>query len=148
MRAKSDREVFDLTQIPFEAEKRVGVIFREGEIKYDRNNWRNGLNDISYQLERANHALKHLKIYVHWLEHGEYLGEFKDGKPEDDLAKVLWFCATQMEIERLEGIKKPYHGIIEEEAQEEKIPLEQEPEENKPEKTIGKVNAFTRLLRG
>jgi len=89
-----------------EAEKRIGRIFREGEVKYDRNNWRNGINNKAYQLERANHALKHLKIYVHKLEFDEYIGEVKDGVPEDDLAKVGWFVATACEIERLESLEK------------------------------------------
>ena len=78
MAAKTDLENFDLTQIPLEGEKRIGRIFREGEIKYDRNNWRQGVFNKKYQLERMNHALKHLKIYIHWLEHGEYLGEIKN----------------------------------------------------------------------
>ncbi len=86
---------FDLVQN--EAERRLGVIFREGEGKYRRNNWRSGSTDREYQLERANHALKHLRIYIHQLEFGEHLGE----ADEDDLAKVMWFCATQMELERL-----------------------------------------------
>lgn len=102
--AKSDREPFDLTQIPYEAEKRLGAIFKEGEVKYGRMNWRQGVGDKGYQLERANHALKHLRIYVHLLETGEYLG--KDD--EDDLAKVAWFCCTQMELERLEALEERY----------------------------------------
>ena len=95
--AKTDKEPFDLTQIPFEFERRLGMIFKEGETKYSRDNWRKGVGNKAFQLERANHALKHLKIYIHWLEFGEYLGEIG----EDDLAKVGWFCATQAEIERL-----------------------------------------------
>lgn len=96
--AKRDRETFDLAQIPYEAERRLGLVFNEGVHKYGRGNWCNGVHDKDYQLESANHALKHLKIYVHQLEFGEDLGE----PGEDNLAKVAWFCATQMEIERLE----------------------------------------------
>lgn len=98
MAAFTDVEDFDLTQIPYEAERRLGLIFREGETKYGKDNWREGECDLAYQLERTNHALKHLKLYVHRLQFGECLG--KPG--EDDLAKVMWFCATQMEIERME----------------------------------------------
>ena len=100
--AKTDKETFDLTQIPFDFERRLGMIFREGELKYGRENWRKGIADKTFQLERANHALKHLKIYIHRLEFGEYLGE----RGEDDLAKVAWFCATQAELERLEIAKE------------------------------------------
>lgn len=99
---KTDVEPFDLTQIPFEAERRLGIIFREGELKYGKDNWRNGVNNKAYQLERANHALKHLKLYLHQLQFGEHLGE----ACEDDLAKVMWFCATQAEIERLEHMSQ------------------------------------------
>jgi len=115
MAVKTDIENFDLTQIPLEAEKRIGKIFREGEVKYDRNNWRKGINNKEYQLERANHALKHLKIYIHQLEFDEYIGEIKDGVPEDDLAKVGWFVATACELERLEAVTMPELIKIEEE---------------------------------
>lgn len=133
---KTDIERFDLTQIPLSSEKRIGAIFREGEVKYDRNNWRKGLGRKEYQLERANHALKHLKIYIHWLEHEEYIGEIKEGKPEDDLAKVGWFVATQCELERLEEeIDEP--DIVEEE--------EKKEEEVIPE--VKKENIFVKALK-
>jgi len=99
--AKTDLETFDLVQIPYEAERRLGLVFQEGVEKYGRGNWRSGVRDRAYQLERANHALKHLKIYLHYLEFGEDLGV----PGEDNLAKVAWFCATQMEIERMEKMK-------------------------------------------
>jgi hypothetical protein len=101
--ARTDVEPYDLTQIPLEAEKRIGAVFREGEVKYGRDNWRLGADNTPFQIERANHALKHLKIYIHLLTTGEYVGECRNGEPEDDLAKVAWFCCTQMEIERLES---------------------------------------------
>ena len=97
-KAKSDIEIFDLTSIPFHALWRVGVIFKEGQRKYGRGNWRNGAGDREYQIERANHALKHLLIYIHNLQYGESVGV----SGEDDIAKVAWFCLTQMECERLE----------------------------------------------
>lgn len=105
---RTDKEPYDLTQMPFEAEKRIGAIFIEGESKYGRDNWKKGTGNKQYQIERANHALKHLKIYIHQLTTGEEIGEFKNGEPEDDLAKVAWFCCTQMEIERLESLEEVY----------------------------------------
>ena len=141
---KTDIEKFDLTQIPLSSEKRIGAIFREGEIKYDRNNWREGIGNKKYQLERANHALKHLKIHLHLLEHDEYIGELKDGKREDDLAKVGWFVATQCEIERLESLIKDNDiGTEEEEAL-----VEKELSEEEEEDRTGKVGIFTKILRG
>ena len=106
---QTDVEAFDLTQIPLSAEIRLGRIFKEGESKYGKGNWRNGAENIAYQLERANHAIKHLKIYIHMLEHGEYIGELRDdAMPEDDLAKVTWFCVTQMELERLQTMQSTH----------------------------------------
>lgn len=81
-----------------EFERRLGLIFTEGERKHGMDNWRRGVGDKAYQLDRANRALTHLKIYLLRLEFGVYLGEVG----EDDLAKVGWFCITQAETERLE----------------------------------------------
>ena len=58
---------------------------------------------------------------MHELETGEYIGKLKGQESingqtneeatlfigkirEDDLAKVMWFCVTQMELERLESL--------------------------------------------
>lgn len=116
-KVKTIKEKFSLTQIPLSSLQRLGMIFREGELKYGKGDWRNGVGNKEYQLERANHALKHLLIYIHELEYGEYLGEVNTQEysndnadlyieeieeHEDDLAKVMWFCATQIELERIE----------------------------------------------
>lgn len=97
--AKTDIEAFSLTQIPCKSLERLGAVFREGEVKYGRGNWRRGVGDTAYQLERANHALKHLLWYVHQLETGESVGE-----GEDELGRVAWFCVTQIELERLQQL--------------------------------------------
>lgn len=96
--AKTDKESYSLTEIPLESLVRLGRVFQEGHEKYGRGNWRNGVGDIEYQLERCNHAIKHLMVYAQWLESGQRVGL----EEEDDLAKVMWFCATQIELERLE----------------------------------------------
>lgn len=95
---KTDTEPFDLTQIPAMSLRRLGAIFKEGEAKYGKNNWRSASDVIEWQLERANHAMRHLTNYVHQLQFGECIGE----PGEDDLAKVAWFCVTQMELERIQ----------------------------------------------
>lgn len=96
--AKTDKEEFDLTLIPYEALRRLGAVFKEGIEKYGRHNWRYGVGDKPYQLERANHAIKHLLLYVQSLQ---FAGELQGEEGEDNLAKVMWFCATQAELERL-----------------------------------------------
>lgn len=96
-KAKTEVLEFDLTQIPLESLIRVGKVFKEGERKYGKDNWLKGVQDVGYQLERANHALRHLLVYIESLRYGNKL-------VEDDLAKVMWFCCTQIEIEKIEGI--------------------------------------------
>lgn len=91
-KVKTDKEEFDLTQIPFGALKRIGGIFKEGEVKYGKGNWKLGINDLAYRLERANHAIKHLYQYVAKMMEG------KENEGEDDLGKVAWFCVTDMEL--------------------------------------------------
>jgi len=80
---------------------RVGRVFKEGEKKYGKDNWLKGVKDVEYQIERCNHAIKHLYEYVKMLRYG-------DRSKEDDLAKVMWFCCTQIELERLEGLIGKY----------------------------------------
>lgn len=118
---KTDKEEYCLTEIPLSALIRLGKIFKEGHGKYGKHNWRNGVDNKEYQIERCNHAIKHLLIYAHELETGEYIGKLKGQESingqtneeatlfigkirEDDLAKVMWFCVTQMELERLESL--------------------------------------------
>ena len=136
--AKTNVEEFDLTQIPYSSLIRLGKVFQEGDTKYSNRvysddkskvilgNWYKGIGNKEYQLERANHALKHLLIYIHELETGEYVGKLSTKvetknishttsdtgecieevlEKEDDLAKVMWFCATQIELERLQSLK-------------------------------------------
>lgn len=99
-KAKSDKLEYDLCSIPLEGLERLGRVFKEGERskKYGKDNWLKGVGDKEYQLERANHALKHLLEYIRMLRYG-----YKN--TEDDLAKVSWFCMTQMELERLERLE-------------------------------------------
>jgi len=97
-KAKTEVLEFDLTQIPLESLIRVGRVFKEGEKKYGKDNWLKGVKDVEYQIERCNHAIKHLYEYVKMLR-------YRDRSREDDLAKVMWFCCTQIEIERLEEVE-------------------------------------------
>lgn len=91
-RAKSDRLNLGLTLIPFHSIYRLGKIYLEG-LRYGFENWKKGVNDKDFQQERLEHALNHLFLW-------------KEGdRTEDHLAKVMWFCVTQMELERLEGIQ-------------------------------------------
>lgn len=90
-KAKSDKLGLGLVLIPFHSIYRIGAIFVEG-LRYERDNWCKGVGDKDYQEERLEHALNHLFLY-------------KEGDTsEDHLAKVAWFCVTQMELLRQESL--------------------------------------------
>lgn len=78
--------------IPWYSIQRIGKIFVEG-LRYGRDNWKKGVHDAEYQEERWEHAMVHLIKY-------------KEGDTtEDHLAKVAWFCVTQMELMRLKQLE-------------------------------------------
>jgi hypothetical protein len=92
-KAASDKVGTGLTMIPFYSILHIGAIFVEG-LRYGRDNWKKGVNDKEYQEERLEHAILHL---IKWKE---------GDRTEDHLAKVAWFCVTQLELERLEQCPK------------------------------------------
>lgn len=53
----------DLVQIPFNALVLLAETFKLGEQKHGRDNWRHGLANIDYALERINHIIRH----AYWL---------------------------------------------------------------------------------
>jgi hypothetical protein len=40
----------------------MAIRFAEGEAKYGENNWKKGLNDRTFILDRINHAMEHLMV--------------------------------------------------------------------------------------
>lgn len=89
-KAASDKVGTGLVLIPLYSLLNLGKIFIEG-LRYGRDNWKKGVNDKEYQEERLEHAILHLIKY-------------KEGdRSEEHLAKVSWFCFTQLELERLEN---------------------------------------------
>lgn len=89
-KAKTDKLGLGLTLIPLHSLFRLGKIFVEG-LRYGKDNWKKGVNDPEYQEERLEHAMRHLFLW-------------KEGdRSEDHLAKVMWFCTTQLELERMEN---------------------------------------------
>lgn len=91
-KAKTDKVGTGLILIPLYSLLALGKIFLEG-LRYGKDNWKKGINDKEYQEERLEHALLHIIKY-------------KEGdRSEAHLAKVAWFCFTQLELERLEKLK-------------------------------------------
>lgn len=93
-KAKTDKVSTGLTLIPFHSLFALGKIFVE-DLRYGKDNWKKGVGDKEYQEERLEHALTHLSLW-------------KEGdRSEAHLAKVAWFCFTQLELERLEQLQNP-----------------------------------------
>lgn len=90
-KAKSDPTNNGIEQIPLSGLIAIGSIFEEGRLKYGKDNWKNGVNDKGYQTSRLVHAITHLMLYAN------------GDRSENHLAKVAWFCVTQLELERLES---------------------------------------------
>ena len=91
MTPKTEELNLPFDQIPYHSLEEIAKIFAEGQIKYGRDNWKKGTNDPDYQLERLNHAIRHLLLYS------------SGDRTEQHLAKVAWFCVTQMELVRQEN---------------------------------------------
>lgn len=87
---KSDVEFPGIDQLPFEGIAAIGEIFAEGEIKYGKDNWKKQPSNTSYNAERCRHALKHLFMWAN------------GDRSEPHLAKVAWFCVTQIWREKNE----------------------------------------------
>jgi hypothetical protein len=88
-KAGTDKVGTGLVLIPWHSILAIGKIFIEG-LRYGKDNWKKGVNDKEYQEERLEHALTHFALC-------------KEGdRSEAHLAKVAWFCVTQLELERLE----------------------------------------------
>lgn len=91
VKAKTEVLGTAIRQIPVASLQAIGSIFEEGAAKYGRNNWLKGTGDREYQEERLEHAITHLMLYAN------------GDRSENHLAKVAWFCVTQLEHTRLEN---------------------------------------------
>jgi hypothetical protein len=77
-------------QIPYVALEELGKIFFEGQNKYGVGNWKDNPSP-SYRLERLRHAIRHLFLFA------------ENDETEKHLAKVLWFCVTELYCESKYG---------------------------------------------
>lgn len=77
-------------QIPFEGLEAVGRIFAEGMKKYGKDNWKNDPS-AEYRIERCRHAIRHLMLFAN------------GDRGEEHLAKVAWFCLTEIYLSKKLG---------------------------------------------
>lgn len=86
----------DYAQIPMQAMNALAARFELGEQKHGRDNWRNGLHDKSYVIERLNHCIRHAYHLINKLE-----GKMAWDGVEDDAGAILWagaFAAVATEV--------------------------------------------------
>lgn len=100
-RARTEKVAGGKRYIPLSALEAVGAVFLEGVPKYGEWNWKQGAGDKAYQMERWEHASRHLQL---WAE---------GDRTENHLAKVMWFCATQIELERMERREEEEKNTVE-----------------------------------
>ena len=81
--AKTEELGTFVEQIPFEGMEAMGKIFAEGSTKYGEGNWKNNPTE-SYRKERCRHAIRHLMLWAN------------GDRQEAHLAKVAWFCFTEL----------------------------------------------------
>lgn len=83
--AKSSGKLPRYDMIPWSVfADRLAARYELGLKKYSEDNWRTGLSEREYVLDRANHALKHLHRAVEAIRTGKKLDE------DDDLAAAMW----------------------------------------------------------
>lgn len=73
-----------LDLIPYQALVRLAGRYEKGLLRYGRENWRKGLTDKDYVLERAAHVLNHAAILI------EKLQGLRPDDGDDDAAAVMW----------------------------------------------------------
>jgi hypothetical protein len=93
---------YDLITIHFE--DRVAKRLQLGAAKHGRFNYRKGLKDKEFIIDRLNHALRHIKIAAALIENGE---TFSD----DDLAGVAVNVMMAMEYQLENGLV-PTEGYL------------------------------------
>lgn len=74
----------DFSQIPLDALIVLAKRYELGEQKYGRDQWRSGLHDKRYVIERLNHIIRHAFTAIQKLE-----GKLPDDG-DDDAGAILW----------------------------------------------------------
>lgn len=84
-------EVPRLDLIPYAALVSLARRYEKGIVRYGRDNWRKGLSDRDYVLERAAHVLNHTAILI------EKLQGLRPDDGDDDAGAILWGGAFLVE---------------------------------------------------
>lgn len=92
--ALSSKQMLFYHDVPPELYRRIAKRYTVGHKKYSPDstmnlNWRIGLDDPLYVMDRLNHMFEHM---MDFLEYGNV--------QDDNLAAIVWSCAFLMEAER------------------------------------------------
>lgn len=82
----------DLTQIPFQLLSSLADRFTYGEGKHGRDNWRQGIGDKGYALERLNHIIEHCYALAAQIDGRGKEGWIKDS-PDGNVGAIAWGAA-------------------------------------------------------
>lgn len=77
----------DFGQIPYSALVLLAKRFEFGGLKHGRDNWKKGLGNLKYALERINHIINHCYYLSSQLDSGIDLSE---DTIEDNIGAILW----------------------------------------------------------
>lgn len=93
--ALSSKQATFYHDVPPELFRRIGRRHTVGHVKYTPGitmnlNWRTGLDDPHYVMDRLNHLYEHAFAF---LDDGDSL--------DDNLAAIVWCCGFLMEVERV-----------------------------------------------
>lgn len=96
--------VYDFAQIPLGALKSIAKRFMLGEKKHGRGNWRKGLGNESYTIERLNHIIFHCYKLINKIE-----GNLQaDG--DDDAGAIAW--GGCFAVEAVAALEAKGHHLI------------------------------------
>lgn len=101
-------KVFDYAQIPKHALDRLAARFQHGEKVHGRNNWRKGLGDKTYLIDRLNHVICHTYALIEKLEND------LDLTSDDDASAIMWGGCFACEATRaqFEGKKQETRSTV------------------------------------
>lgn len=94
-KALSSKQALFFHDVPPELYRRIAKRYTVGHVKYSPEitqnlNWREGLTDPHYVMDRLNHLFDHV---INFLDDGD--------DKDDNLAAIAWCCGFLMEVERV-----------------------------------------------
>ena len=90
----------DYSQIPLEAMTALAQRFELGALKHGKGNWKNGIPDKDYVIQRLNHVIRHAYTMIGKLEGNIPI----DG--DDDAGALMWGGTFAIVASNIHGLVK------------------------------------------